>query len=146
MLKELIRYTEVADEKIINIFLQTHVQLPEAEAMFSHILNSQHIWISRIREVSPRYERFYVHDKKDFKQLHFENIADMYELANTDLNFAVTYSNSQGDNLENKAADILFHLVNHSTYHRAQVATLFRLNNIQPPITDYIILKRENQL
>ena len=78
--------------------------------------------------------------------MHLENIADMYELADTDLNFNVIYTTFQDDKLENKASDILFHMVNHSTYHRAQIATLFRRNNIQPPITDYIVLNRKNQL
>lgn len=144
--KELIRYTEVADNKFITIFEETQVSLPEAEGLFSHILNAQHIWISRICKVESKYERFQLHDKKEFKSLHLKNIADMYDLANTDLNFNVSYSNFQGDKLVNSLSDILFHMVNHSTYHRAQIATHFRINNIQPPITDYIYLKSKNQL
>ncbi|WP_379084396.1 DinB family protein [Pedobacter sp. UC225_65] len=42
--------------------------------------------------------------------------------------------------------DILFHVFNHSTYHRAQIATLFKESGITPPVTDFIILKRNQQL
>lgn len=146
MLAELIKYTELADEKFIEAFINADKSMPEAERLFSHILNAQHIWISRLRKEDPLYERFHVHPVHRFKELHLANIAALQALAAADLNYTVQYRNSQGGYYENTASDILFHSVNHSTYHRAQVATQFRLNNMQPPATDFIVLKREFQL
>jgi len=146
MLKELIRYTEVADSIFISTFSGIQKNLPEAEALFSHILNAQHIWISRIKHIDSLYDRLEIHPKENFGKVHAENITNMYELANSDLDFTVAYSNSAGEIFENNALDILYHMINHSTYHRAQIATQFRLNNIQPPVTDFIFLKRQNLL
>ena len=146
MFKELIRYTEVSDARIINTFSSSEKSLPEAELLFSHVLNAQHIWICRIKGTLPSYQRFHIHPKQSFNSLHTENIENLYALLDTDLETIVKYSNSEGGYFENKISDILFHLVNHSTYHRAQIAMNFRLNGIQPPVTDFIALKRENLL
>lgn len=146
MLKELIRYTEVADAKVISTFLNAQKELPEAEALFSHVLNAQHIWISRIKGIKPLYERFQIHPKQTFSVLLSENVKSLYDLLNSDLNAIIKYTIFDGTAFENKAFDILYHVVNHSTYHRGQIATQFRLNDIHPPITDFVLLKRENQL
>jgi len=146
MLKELIRYTELADLRIIQTFLNAGTNLPEAEALFSHVLNAQHIWIKRIKKEEQVYDRFQVHPIEKFSSLHQENIIQLEELASSNLDFMVHYTNSQGDVFENNASDILFHVVNHSTYHRAQIATQFRIHHIQPPVTDFIALKREKAL
>ena len=65
---------------------------------------------------------------------------------NDDLKRSVSYTTQAGDSLVNTVGDILFHAANHSTYHRAQVATVFKQNNIQPPVTDFIALKRQGLL
>lgn len=43
----------------------------------------------------------------------------------------------------NTIGDILFHIVNHSTYHRGQIASDFRESDIEPLNTDYIMFKRD---
>jgi uncharacterized damage-inducible protein DinB len=146
MLKKLIRYTEVADERIISTFLGTDKSLPEAEALFSHVLNAQHIWSCRIEGIKPDYERFHVHGKSDFKTLHRQNISILNELADRDPDQIISYAMSDGTPFQDRIADILLQVINHSTYHRAQIATQFRINGIQPPVTDYIALRRANEL
>jgi uncharacterized damage-inducible protein DinB len=37
--------------------------------------------------------------------------------------------------------DALIHVVNHSTYHRGQVATMLRQLGAAPPPTDFIVFK-----
>ena len=49
----------------------------------------------------------------------------------------VTYANFQGEKWTYTLSDILFDLVNHSTYHRGQVATLLRQLGRTPVSTDY---------
>ena len=49
----------------------------------------------------------------------------------------VTYANFQGEKWTYTLADILFDIVNHSTYHRGQVATLLRQLGKTPVSTDY---------
>ena len=39
---------------------------------------------------------------------------------------------------------MLFHFVNHSTYHRGQIASNLKEHGIEPLVTDYIFYKRKN--
>lgn len=146
MLAQLIKYTEVADFKFIEIFANVGRKLPEAEKLFSHILNAQHIWVSRLNNEIPLYDRFHLHPVEYFESLHRANISELHTLAAADLSFTVKYKTAQAGDFESSALDIMYHIVNHSTYHRAQVATQFRLNGIEPPATDFILLKRQHQL
>jgi uncharacterized damage-inducible protein DinB len=42
----------------------------------------------------------------------------------------------------NTIKDILFHMINHSTHHRAQIAMDMRNNKLEPLPLDYIFYKR----
>lgn len=54
------------------------------------------------------------------------------------LTSTLTYANFQGETWTYTFADILFDLVNHSTYHRGQVATHLRQLAKTPVSTDYV--------
>lgn len=60
------------------------------------------------------------------------------DLTSERLASTVTYANFQGEKWTYTLADILFDLVNHSTYHRGQVATLLRQLGKTPVATDYV--------
>lgn len=55
----------------------------------------------------------------------------------------ISYKNSRGERFENSVRDILFHVINHSTYHRGQIATDCKLHGMTPLATDYIFYKRD---
>lgn len=147
MLQNLINYTSLADRIIIDTFLEANKPMPVAEHLFSHILNAQHIWMKRIFREQPEYDRFQVHSVGDFENIHLRNIEAMLQVLHTkDLEELIVYKTSTGEDYVNSVADILFHAGNHSTYHRGQVVSQFRLNGITPPVTDYVFLKREGSL
>ena len=145
MLVESLHYTQVADGKLIEIF-KNHDVSENAIALFNHVLNAQHIWANRILGVSPKHQVWEVFNVDLFEKIsneNFELIAQV--LKDFSLEKEISYINSKG-NYTGIVKDILFHIVNHSTYHRAQIATMLKLDGIEPPITDYIILKREHLL
>ena len=145
MLVESIRYTQVVDGKLIEIF-KHHDVSEKAISLFNHVLNAQNIWASRILGVPSKYQVWEVFSVDLFEKIskdNFELIAQV--LKDYSLDKEISYTNSKGT-YTSVVKDILFHVVNHSTYHRAQIATMFKLDGIEPPITDYIILKREQQL
>lgn len=147
MLKEFMKYTQLADEKIIQLFQQNENQPEQAITLFNHVLNAQHIWASRLLNIEPLYQVWQNHQPSDYAEiskLNFKLLAKILETIAMDKE--ITYVNSQGQHFVNIVKDILFHVFNHSTYHRAQIATLFKAKSIQPPITDYIMLKRNNEL
>ncbi len=59
-----------------------------------------------------------------------------------DLAQKIDYRNTQGVAFSNSLWEMLRHLVNHSTYHRGQVATLLRQLGTKPASTDLILFYR----
>ena len=57
-------------------------------------------------------------------------------------NRSLTYNNYVGDPYVNNVENIMIHLVNHSTYHRAQIALLLRQKGFEPVNTDFITYDR----
>lgn len=145
--EEVVNYTKVADQCVIELFNQSTTALPEAERLFSHVLNAQHIWAKRIFGIEPLYGVWEIHPKEDFKKISEENFKLIHLALNENtLDQVIHYQNSKGIRYENQIAEILFHLFNHSTYHRGQVVTLLKKAGFEPPVTDYIILKRDHLL
>src|SRR5690606_1649908 len=86
------------------------------------------------------WESHPIHECKDIDKMNFEHslvILDKY-----DLNETIHYKNTQGQSFSNKIVDLFFHVINHSTYHRGQIATEFKQHGIDPLFTDYILYKR----
>ncbi|MDB5154777.1 MAG: hypothetical protein JWR54_3528, partial [Mucilaginibacter sp.] len=54
----------------------------------------------------------------------------------------ISYKNLKGDDFENKLSDVLAHLINHGTHHRAQVGQHLKLAGVELPNTDYIFYIR----
>jgi uncharacterized damage-inducible protein DinB len=57
-------------------------------------------------------------------------------------NRELTYKNYTGDLYTNNVEMIMIHLVNHSSYHRAQIAMLLRQKGFEPINTDFITYDR----
>ena len=145
-LSDLLRYTEVADNLVIDVL--RYSDPPEkAMALFSHVLNAQHIWASRIMNTEILYAPHQLHPVELLAEISGNNFRMLRKILDEDSpERQVSYSNTAGEKFISAAGDILFHVVNHSTYHRAQIATELRRSDIAPPVTDYIILKRQGLL
>ncbi|WP_103020326.1 DinB family protein [Salinibacter altiplanensis] len=52
----------------------------------------------------------------------------------------IAYTDSTGPRFETSPRDILCHVVNHRTHHRAQVALVLREADVAPPMTGSIYL------
>jgi uncharacterized damage-inducible protein DinB len=51
----------------------------------------------------------------------------------------LTYKNLKGESFTYPLGQLMLHMVNHSTYHRGQVATLMRQLGAQPISTDLVL-------
>jgi len=112
--------------------------------LFSHILNAHHIWNSRISGQNPVFGVWQSHYHNHFGELDQANYdRTTAVLASvTDLGRVIRYSTTTGAAFENSIKDILFHVINHSTYHRGQIASQLRQSGLEPLPTDYIFYKR----
>lgn len=140
--EELFEYNHHFNQKLAEILRDDHVS-DRAIKLFSHILNANHIWNHRIEDKKPVYGVWQIQPAADLAEIDRVNYAaSLAILDTTDLTKEVRYANTRGESYVNSARDILFHIINHSTYHRAQIATEFKQNGLDPLVTDYVFYKR----
>lgn len=109
----------------------------------SHILNAQHIWNSRIVQQVPLFATWDLQPTENFLQLENSNFQQTSVIINSvDLETVMDYKTSTGIAMKNKVKDMLFQIVNHSTYHRAQITTEWKQSGIKIIPSDYILYKR----
>lgn len=144
LFQELFAYNRHCNQQLADVFIKHPDTTSEkAISLFSHILNAHHIWNNRIDPQQPSFGVWEIHDTKDFKQMDQSNYGRSLRILDTfDLNATISYTNSKGQSFQNSIKDVLFHIVNHSTYHRGQIATDFKNTGLQPLVTDYIFYKR----
>lgn len=141
---ELFAYSNHFNQQLAAIFQAEQEKCSEKSiSLFNHILNAHHIWNSRITEKQTSFVVWGKHPVAELKRIDQENYQTTLEiLERYDLNDAMNYANSNGQKFSNSIHDILFHIINHSTYHRAQIASEFKQSGLQPLVTDYIFYKR----
>lgn len=116
----------------------------------AHIVTSEWVWLRRWRGESPSAvpewgslkEATALRRKLD--EIEADRAALLQDLSDGNLTTPLAYRNLQGDEFSQPLEDQLIHVVNHSTYHRGQVATLCRQAGSPMPATDLIVFKREN--
>ena len=118
---------------------------PKAVQLISHIVNAHQIWNNRIDPVASSFGVWEVHAPRDLQRIDEANFTRTLEiLGDAPLQSSVQYTNSTGRKFTNTVGDIFFHIINHSTYHRGQLATEFRRCGHEPLVTDYVFHKRSN--
>ena len=68
-----------------------------------------------------------------------EQLEFLQRLTAADLERPISYDNPPGTRWTYELRHMLQHLVNHSTYHRGQVAAMLRLLDTAPPATDFLV-------
>ncbi|MFP3831569.1 DinB family protein [Chryseobacterium sp. SIMBA_028] len=128
MIKVVSENREIIDDKTISLI--------------NHTLNAQQIWNARIlREIT--FEVWQINPFESLVEINHENFLKSIDIiTNFDLEKRIEYQNSRGTKFENSIFEMLFHAVNHSTYHRGQINSLLKQNGITPVLTDYIFYKR----
>lgn len=141
---ELFEYNNHYNQKLAETFLETGNRVPEKSArLFSHILNAQHIWNSRINYTPASYAVWDLQPPEQYIPLLTQNHEQtLHILQLLPLHTSIAYHTGQGEPFSNSIRDVLFHVINHSTHHRAQIAADFKQNGLQPPVMDYIFYKR----
>lgn len=141
---ELFDYNFYCNKKIIEQCLALKEVPSRSVVLFSHILNAHHIWNARMLKKTPEFEIWQVHDTKVWADIHYENQRNSFEIMSNADGFdkRTDYENSEGRHFTNTLQDMLFHIINHSTNHRGQIAVDLRLNGITPIGLDYVHYKR----
>ena len=143
-LKNLFEYNEIINRQMFEVLIHNELKLPKRVIdLAAHILLVHDSWNKRMHG-NEGLKNFWVMLPIENWQLINKNLNEesksIIEDQNLDEQFS--YKNTAGKAFYNSYTDGLFHIINHSNYHRGQINQLLREASIDPIITDYIFYKR----
>ena len=115
---------------------------PRSLKWMGHIIGAEWLWMARLKGDAP--------DIQVWPELTVEGCADwmthlprawqeyVVGLAPDGPGQPVAYHNSKGEPWTNRVEDVLMHVLQHSGYHRGQIASDVRAAGGEPAVTDYI--------
>lgn len=145
---KLFKYNEWANNRIIEALMdQQSENMENYLQIFSHLLSVQKVWLDRLLNNKIIYELWDSKTLEGCIKMSKESTSGwlkyLESISDEEFSKILEYTNTKGVQLQDTLEDILAHIINHSTYHRAQIALLLRRDNLTPPATDYILFVRE---
>jgi uncharacterized damage-inducible protein DinB len=142
---KLYQYNAWATNRVLSALTRQQVQNEKILSIMGHIVAAQYLWLHRIKGLPPADVKLWgdyslpqlVKMAEDAGRLWLEFIE-----GTENFNRELTYRNYTGDPYINNVEMIMIHLVNHSTYHRGQIALLLRQEKFEPINTDFITYDR----
>ncbi|MDB5090555.1 MAG: hypothetical protein JWR09_4549, partial [Mucilaginibacter sp.] len=141
-------YDRYANETILNAIVKANMPEKPVELM-AHLLVAQQIWLNRCKGLPAVGGALWPDWKADtFSDIIAENSSEwlnyIANLQEDDFEKLIPYKNAKGDRFENKLPDVLAHLINHGTHHRAQIGQQLKFSGADSlPNTDYIAYIRQ---
>jgi len=123
----------------------------KAVQLMAHILAAQQIWLNRCLGLPPANVELWAGPGTPATDLaekisknHDAWIEYVARLSDPDFDKTIHYQNLRGDKWESRLVDILAHIINHGTHHRAQIGQLLKFAGAENlPVTDYIAYIRQ---
>ncbi len=138
--KDKFEYDFLSNQKWIEHLLthEDHIS-PYIQKSMSHIINVHHIWIFRMQEKRQESFTWDLLPSDYWLKLAQENYLQTIDfIEQIDTLQKVNYHNEEGVPMEKETIDILYHILNHSTYHRAQISHELRTLNLPVPSFNFI--------
>lgn len=135
-----------ADERALESLRESHSPVPGALSLYSHVLGTEHIWLTRIVGGKASMVVWPTLSVEECARVGRENM-DAFRKVIVDatreqLEQGITYRNTAGNEFTSTLEDILLHVALHGSYHRGQVALMLRSAGETPATTDYIAFVR----
>ncbi len=142
----LFQHVAWADARVLESLHSAQNQQKRSLELYSHMLGSEHVWLSRINGTIQRIVVWPVLTLDECEALGKENVAafrDLVSRLTPDLlEKPIAYRNSAGDQFTSTVEDMLTHVAMHGSYHRGQIAAALRAGGDTPSPTDYIAFVR----
>lgn len=123
----------------------TNEQFAAVRETLAHIIGVEWIWFQRCNGANPRSTPEWMNDptreslREQLYSIEREWQQFVDALLDDDLARIVEYVQLAGNTGSRKLVHLLQHVINHSTYHRGQVATRMRQAGGTPNGTDFLI-------
>lgn len=109
-----------------------------------HIAWGEWLWLGRwqaapARGADPTDCRSLSELERRWTEIAREQRAFLASLGGRDFDRPISYENPPGTTWTYPLREMVRHVVNHSSYHRGQIASLLRRLGATPPATDYLV-------
>jgi uncharacterized damage-inducible protein DinB len=138
---------EALTEEQLEAFVAS--SFPSISGTLGHIVGSEWLWLRRWLGDSPASMPAWVGKpaltelKVQLAAVEAERTSFLARLTDADLERVVSYRGTDGQSFSQVLGHLMRHVVNHSTYHRGQLATQLRQLGETPPSTDFTRYLRE---
>jgi uncharacterized damage-inducible protein DinB len=142
---KLYRYNAWSNKRVLGTLQRQNVRDEKILTIMGHTVAALFLWLHRIKGLPAP-------DVKLWGEYSLEQLVELAEKAgkewlefveSTDnFNRELTYRNYVNEPYTNNVENIMIHLVNHSSYHRGQIAMLLRQKGFEPINTDFITYDR----
>lgn len=142
---KLYNYNYWSNQRVLGAIQKQNVTDSKVLQLMGHVLAAQYLWLHRIKGLpAPDVKLWGEYALPKLMQMAEEVGKQWIEFVESTDNFdrELTYKNYTNDPYTNNVENIMIHLVNHSSYHRAQVAMLLRQKGYEPINTDFITYDR----
>ncbi len=147
--RTLLQYTQWANGRVLDTLRAADAVPERILELMSHLVRTQDVWYGRVANTDHARLDFWAVDDLDVCAERAKASVERWRSLVADrldrLDQSIAYTNSSGTAFETSLRDILRHVVNHGTHHRAQIALLLREAGVPPPATDYIYFVRANE-
>lgn len=145
--RRLFRYDRWANREVLDSLRSVADPPPKSVRWLAHIIAAEALWLARIQrrpQPMPVWPEFRI----DELPRVVETVSGEWEkfLENPALDSTCEYTNSKGERFTSDVRDILMHVINHSTYHRGQIAADMRTGGLEPAYTDFVHAARQGKV
>ena len=143
-------YNAWANREALRSLLGARTVPERAAAVMAHIIGAEWLWLRRLghqcapMEVWPALSL--TECERELQALSRAWQACLNALSSESLDQQIRYAKSKGEDWSNTVADILTHVILHSSYHRGQIASLLGRAGEVAAYTDYIECVRRGYL
>ncbi|HEX8038952.1 MAG TPA: DinB family protein [Chryseosolibacter sp.] len=142
---KLYQYNAWANKRVMDCLTRQNVRDEKILGLMGHILTAQFLWLHRIKSLPPPdlklWGNYELEQLLTLSEQAGKQWLDFIESADT-FSREMTYRNYAGDPFTNNVEMIMIHVVNHATYHRAQIALLLPPIGFKAVNTDFITYDR----
>jgi uncharacterized damage-inducible protein DinB len=142
---KLYQYNAWSNKRVLDCLKRQNVRDEKILTLMGHIVAAQFLWLHRIKGLAPPSVKLWgtytleqlltMADEAGKKWIDFVEGTENFDRE-------LTYTNYVNEPYTNNVEMIMIHLVNHSSYHRAQIAMLLRQKGYDPINTDFITYDR----